>query len=181
MNLKRTATLGVGGAALAAWLSAAMTPGRPALRTTRFTPSPIDASGVELASEINRLHERLRPTSPPNAPSRNPFTFGAARRPSFDSVPIRQKVPTLPLPTADAAVARENDTPRLTLAGVAEDRGVEGPVRTAIVSGDTQLFLVKEGDTISEGGVTYEVGAVTADSVELIDLRDASKRQLTLK
>jgi hypothetical protein len=179
MNLKRTATICVGGAAFAAWLYAAITPGRPAARPVRIAPSPIDASGAELAGEIKRLHERLRPTSAPTAPSRNPFAFGSNRRPS-SSASARREAATLPLVSADL-VAREPVVPLPTLAGVAEDPGTDGLIRTAIISADGQVFLAKPGDTITDHGVTYEVGQVTAESVELIDLRDHSTRLITLK
>ena len=81
---------------------------------------------------------------------------------------------------------------RLTLAGIAEDPGRPNdggnlgnlggaPVRTAIIAGNGQVFLAKEGDTVSDRDVEYKIGKVSADSVELIDLRDSTTRRLTLK
>ena len=65
MNLKRTTIIFVGGAAFAAWLSAAITPGRPPAPVEVIAPAPVDASGAALAGEIARLRERLRPDPAP--------------------------------------------------------------------------------------------------------------------
>jgi hypothetical protein len=72
---------------------------------------------------------------------------------------------------------------RLTLAGIAEDPGPAGgvPVRTAIIAGNGQLFLVKEGDTVTDRDIEYRVGNISADSAELIDLRDNTTRRLALR
>ena len=62
----------------------------------------------------------------------------------------------MPVPAAkDAAlVAAAVDVPRLrlTLAGIAEDPAPDGgsPVRTAIIAGNGQLFLAKNGDTVTD-------------------------------
>jgi len=55
---------------------------------------------------------------------------------------------------------------RLKLIGVAEDAGPEGTIRTAIISGQGQLYLAKEGETVAS---IYRVGTMSSDSVELID------------
>src|SRR6185436_16899263 len=99
MNLKRTATIVVGGAAIGAWLAGAATsnPGRPAL-TIAPTPA-IDVRGEELATEIARLQERLRPTSQPRQPGRNLFAFRArAAQPAPIIAPAPQAIaPAMPL------------------------------------------------------------------------------------
>src|SRR5262249_61781614 len=79
MNLKRTATIGVVGGALAAWLASAATSNRPVPRPIVIPTPPIDLRGAELADEIARLRERLRPTTTPSQPGRNLFTFRAPR------------------------------------------------------------------------------------------------------
>jgi hypothetical protein len=81
------------------------------------------------------------------------------------------------------ATAIEVPRPMLTLAGIAEDPGPEGggPVRTAIITGNGQLFLAKEGDTVTDRDVEYKVGNISGDSAELTDLRDGSVRRLTLR
>jgi hypothetical protein len=71
--------------------------------------------------------------------------------------------------------------PPLTLAGLAEDAGPNGPVRTAVVSGDGQVFLVKEGEAFSVRGITYRVATISANSVEVVDVSDGQPRTLFLK
>ena len=179
MNLKRTTILFVSGAALAAWLSAAITPGRPPAPVNVIAPTPVDASGAALASEIARLRERLRPDPRPSESTRNPFAFQSSRpaAPAWIS----------PVPAAQEAlpVAAAVDVPRLrlTLAGIAEDPAPDGssPLRTAIIAGNGQLFLAKNGDMVTDQDVGYRVGNISADSAELTDIRDGTIRRLTLK
>jgi len=66
----------------------------------------------------------------------------------------------------------------LKLAGIAEDEGPEGAVRTAIISAPGQLLLVKEGETIVQ---RYRVTKISSDVVELVDLGDNSIRRLALR
>jgi hypothetical protein len=179
MKLKRTTILFVGGAAFAAWLSAAIRPGRPPVAVDVIAPAPVDASGAALAGEIARLRERLRPDFTPSEPTRNPFAFQSTRRAAPAAL--------VPVPSAKdtALVTAAVDVPRLrlTLAGIAEDPAPDGgsPVRIAIIAGNGQLFLAKDGDTVTDGDVVYKVGRISADSVELSHLRDGSIRRLTLK
>jgi len=176
MSLKRTTIIFVGGVAIAAWLSAAMSPGRPPAVANAIRPAPIDATGAELAGEISRLRERLRPDVSPRDAIRNPFVFRSAPRAS--SVAALAAVDELPAP----AVASQSLQPRLTLSGIAEDPDPGGVlVRTAIITGNGQLFLAKEGDAVNDRDVEYKVGKISADSAELVDPRDGSTRRLTLK
>jgi hypothetical protein len=71
--------------------------------------------------------------------------------------------------------------PTLTLAGIAEDPGPEGTVRTAIISGSGQLFLAKQGDAVADRGSTYRVEQIFEQSVELTDLNGGATLRLTLK
>ena len=178
MSLKRTTIIFVGGAALAAWLHAAITPGRPPVLSDRVAPAPIDATGAELAAEINRLRVRLRPESAPGEPTRNPFAFrsrGGAESPSSAAARTNSEN------AASTTMAADTERLGLALAGVAADTGPDGPVRTAIISGNGQLFLAKEGDTVTDRDAVYRIGSISADSVELIDPRDGSTRRLTFK
>src|SRR5262245_14627227 len=101
MNLKRTATIGVVGGALAAWLASAATSNRPVPRPVVIPTPPIDLRGAELADEIARLRERLRPTTTPSQPARNLFTFRAGR--ARAAAPIATATPAA---ISDVAVAR---------------------------------------------------------------------------
>ena len=179
MNVKRTAIIFVGGAALAAWLSAAIAPSRPPIVSQRIAPAPIDASGAALANEIARLRERLRPSPAPRETLRNPFVFRSPRRSvsSFTPEPLAAAGTDVP-----AATAADAGRPRLTLAGIAEDTAPDGAmVRTAIISANGQLLLVKQGDLVNDGAATYTVGTVSADGVELVAPGEGTTRQLILK
>jgi hypothetical protein len=172
MNLKRAATIAVVGGACAAWLAAdTMSSVRDSDARPVADAQPIDARAESLAQEIARLHERLRPDATPRLPGRNPFRFGdrspearlAANPPSEPVAPIAQPArPPLPL----------------RLSGLAEDAGPDGPVRTAIISGLGQLFLVKEGETVTP---RYRVIKIGEDAVELVDSIDGTTLRLALK
>jgi hypothetical protein len=173
MNLKRTATIVVGGAAIGAWLAGAATSNHSIPATTITPTPPIDLRGAELANEIARLQERLRPTSRPRQPGRNLFAFRARAARSAPAALALAAPPVMapPLPLPPSA-------PMLKLAGIAEDDSPDGPVRTAIISGEGQLFLVKEGDEVTP---RYRVGKISADGVELIDSGDNTLRRLALR
>jgi hypothetical protein len=179
MTFKRTTIVCVGVVALAAWFAAAMTPGRPPVAPVSVAATPLDASGEALANEISRLRQRLRPESEPQQPTRNPFAFRSRRNASpVEPVAPPQAAP----PVAAEAVASGSDAAvRLSLAGIAEDAGPDGPVRTAIVAGGTQLFLARVGDAVADRGVEYIVESITADSVSVKSRRDGAIHRLVLK
>jgi hypothetical protein len=173
MNLKRTATITVGGGALAAWLAGAATSSRSIAPPSVAPAAPIEARGAELANEIAKLHERLRPTATPRQPGRNLFIYHAAAP--------RAAAPTAPAPTpalTEALPAFTPPQPSLKLAGIAEDAGADGPVRIAFISGDGQLFMVKEGENVTP---RYRVTRISADVVELMDLGTNTPRRLALR
>jgi hypothetical protein len=169
MNMKRTATMAVVGGALLAWLAGAATSNREPAAVRVFGPAPIEIRGAELASEVARLHERLRPVASPREPGRNLFVFHA--------VPIRP-APAVAAPALSEARPAAIAQPSLKLSGIAEDPGPDGPVRTAFIAGEGQLFMVKEGDRIAS---RYRVNKISADVVELTDLADNSARRLAMK
>jgi hypothetical protein len=173
MNLKRTTAIAVGCAALIAWLAGAATSNHPIQPIPIVEQTPIEKRGADLASEIERLHQRLAPATAPSAPGRNLFTFRA-----IAAVPPAAPVREAPRPalteSAPAAVA----VPPLKLSGIAEDAGADGPVRIAFISGEGQLFMVKEGDAIT---TRYRVAKISSDVVELIDVVDNSIRRLALR
>jgi hypothetical protein len=174
MTFKRALTITVIGGALAAWFAGAATSmSTPPREPIIVTSPPIDTRGAALAGEVARLHERLRPTVSPRQPGRNLFTFHAApvRPPS----PVVAPAPTSAAPIAEPAVA---PAPVLTLAGIGEDPGDDGPRRTAIISSPGQLFVVKEGEAVT---ARYRVARIAADVVELTDLIDGSTRTLALR
>src|SRR5262245_65700315 len=104
MRLKRTAKLAVLGAAVAAWLAAAVTSGGRGTPSITIKKPPIDSNSAALATEIARLHDRLRPATSPRQPARNLFSYGvpkaqtsvappaAARAALSEAIPDRQSV-----------------------------------------------------------------------------------------
>jgi hypothetical protein len=171
MNLKRTATIVVVAGVLAAWFAGAATSKRPIPSPIVIPPQPIDARGIELANEVARLRDRLRPTTPPTRSRRNLFTFRAAGQPR--AMPDVRTAP----PATETLLPRITE-PQLKLAGVAENAGPDGPDRTAIISGDGQLFMVKEGDSLT---ARYRVVRISPDAVELADAETGTIRRLAMR
>jgi len=173
MNLKRTSTIVLSGAAIGAWLAGAATSNHTIPATPIDRPAAIEIRGAELAREVARLHERLRPSSSPRQPGRNLFAFraGAPRTPppAFAPAPRPVVAEAAPLPPA---------LPSLKLAGIAEDTAADATIRTAIISGEGQLYMVKEGEAVTP---RYRVTKISSDVVELVDLIDNSIRRLALR
>jgi hypothetical protein len=172
MSVKRVVLFGAAGGALAAWLAAAST-----MLTPRVVETPVrkttavELRGAALAAEIGRLRERLRPTEAPQLPSRNLFEFSRTA-PVRAASPVPRELPAAEPPRP----ARE--VPPLKLVGLAEDPGPQGPVRTAIISGFGQLFLVREGEPVTS---RYQVVKISGDAAEIRDLGDNSTLTLALK
>ena len=171
MNVKRTATIVCIGGAFAAWLYAGATSGnRDSGPPLEMQPAAIDRRGDELAGEIARLHERLRPSVAPRQPGRDLFSFvSPAPRPAPAPIP-----PSAPLPPPIVRPA----PPALKLSGIAEDATPDGLVRTAILSGSGELFVAREGDTIAD---RYRVLKISADVVELADATEGTTVRLALR
>ncbi len=150
--------------ALAAWIAAASTSGVRPARAIAPAAAAIDVRGAALAAEIERLHDRLRPTAAPQH-NRNLFQF-ASRAAAVQAVvaPTVLQPPPAPVPVE----------PPFKLIGIAEDSGT----RTAILSSPAQLLMVKEGDAVA---ARYRVGAISADAIELTDSVDGSVLRLALK
>lgn len=161
---KRTAILVVVLGAFAAWLAAASTSGVRPARPVAAAPPQIDMRGAALAAEIERLHDRLRPTAAPER-GRNLFQFAPIRA---AAAPVAA-VETTPAPAPAARVE-----PSFKLIGIAEDGGV----RTAILSSPNQLLMVKDGDIVAS---SYRVTGVSADAIELTATADGHVLRLALK
>ena len=170
MNLKQSATIITTGGALAAWLFGGVTTNHTVAPAPVIERSPVDVKSRELATELGRLHDRLRPTATPRQPGRNLFRFHA--RPA-----VAAPVPPPPAPVDMPVAAAPVVTP-MRLVGVAEDPGPDGPLRIAFISAAGQLFSVKEGETVVE---QYRVTKIAADVVELTDVNDGTIRRLALR
>jgi len=172
MSFRRTATIAIIGGALIAWLAGAATSNHPLAPLPPSAPTAIEARGAALDDEIARLHERLRPSAAPRQPSRNLFSYRAPVQPiAPPPAAPRPAVSEAPPPAAPAL-------PPLKLAGIGEDDGPDGPIRMAFISGEGQLFMVKEGEMVTP---RYRVTRISADVVELQDVNDKSTRRLALR
>lgn len=171
MNLTRTALIGVGGGVLVVWLAAAATNvAQPASRAPARKPTTTETSGAELAAEIARLHERLRPTASP-LQTRDLFRFaprGAQRplRPARGEAPVPNPAPVSVPP------------PPLTLIGIAADDNGGETVRTAVISSGGALLFAKEGESVT---TRYRVSRISDEVVELRDEDDGRVVRLALK
>ena len=175
MHWKRIFTFVAAGGALAALATSAATTGRR--RAITIPPKTAEMKafeerGAALDAEIGRLREHLHPTTAPQRPPRNLFSF--ERRPPASSNPA---VKPAEIATVEAPVLPA--PPALTLIGLAEDQDDDGRVvRTAIISAASELFMVKEGQPVT---ARFKVGKIGADVVELTDVNDNSTLRLALK
>lgn len=170
MNWQRTVTLGTLGGAIAVWYAAASTSLPPSAEPVlSHTATAIEVRGAELSAEITRLRERLRPTAAPLL-RRDLFRYrgGAGAAPSGST-------PAMPLSTE--AVPLAATTSSLSLVGLAEDNGPDGPIRTAIIARAGDLFIVKEGEAVTS---QYQVAKISADVVELTDTTAGTPLRLAL-
>jgi hypothetical protein len=173
MNVRRVAWFGVSALAIATWFAAASTSGvrTPIVPDSPIRPTALDRSSAVLKSEIARLHDRIGPSATPSR-SRDLFRFNA-RAPRHPA----------PAPPADAAATESvpppAPRPSLKLIGIAEDVSDAGTIRTAIVSGLGDVYLVKPGDTFGAG--QYRVEQVSADAVQLTDTATALSTTLALR
>jgi hypothetical protein len=173
MNVKRAVMIGAAGAAVAVWIAAAATSNtRQIVPVVSTKPTVVDKSGAALAVEVRRLHERLRPSDAP-LHSRDLFQYAARTGPGANGRPAAAPV---------AAPAPEQAAPEvvapLKLEGLAEDQGAAGAVRTAIISGFGEIFLVKEGDNVT---LRYRVAKISSEAVELTDLSTNTPLLLALR
>jgi hypothetical protein len=156
MNITRAVLIGVAGGALAAWFAAASTSTTPPVSIQPTGPRAVDKSGAELAAEIGRLHEHLHPTVEPDQPARDLFAFRARTSRAISTSSATPPV----IATSTDSTSRPMP---FALIGVAEDSGV----RTAIVSGSGELFLVKEGEHFA--GDRYTVVRIDDAAIEVAD------------
>lgn len=132
-------------------------------------PIPPDPLVVEIREHTGRLRRHLTAASDLGAPRRDPFRFAESRSGRADAAPLDPPVPVLPPPPA---------LPELTLAGIAEDPGPDGPVRTAVISTKAQVFLAREGDQV---GSRYQIVRIGTEVVEVRDLLSGAVFTLALK
>ena len=149
-----------GGAVLAAWLAVTpptTAPGRSAA-TDAGKPAPVRA---QTADDLDAQEARLRrylDGVPLRASTRNPFRFAAKR-----AAETAQRSAAAGAPASMPAAPAQ---PSLSLSGIAEQKTPQGVIRTAVISGEGQLYLVTEGEQV---GTRYRVARVESDAVVLRD------------
>jgi len=168
----------VAGSTILSWLLG--TPGVPsATRASRAAadsaarpaaaPAPTESAAAAVTAM--QLHDWSAGPSTPAPRERDIFAF---RRRSVEP-------PVLPAAAAaapDAGLQPPQSAPvLLRLIGVAEDSESGELRRTAVLSGQGQLYLAKEGDVVA----VYTVGRISADSVELVEAAGGATLRLTLK
>lgn len=161
MTVTRIALLSVSAAAVAGWLTAASAPDNEVRTPVVDRHVPRDP-GDALAAEIDRLHARVSAGVVPVQPSRNLFKFAST---AADTVEVVESASGIERDD-EGAPPSLNPTPVLRLIGMAEDQGVNGPERTAILSGGGQLFFVTEGQEVAG----FTVSRLSGEVVELVGL-----------
>jgi hypothetical protein len=177
MTFRGTAALVLSVVAFGAWLAIAtgLVIAPPVSNAPQSSPvaSPLDPVIRSVQSQSARLHTYLASVPQLVPPVRDPFAFS---RSASSGVGGRLRVSATAPDGAAAATATAR--PALTLAGIAEEGSPDAPVRTAVISGMGQLFLVKESETF---GGRFEIVRVGADSALVRDGLDRSTFTLTLK
>jgi cytoskeletal protein RodZ len=146
-----------GGGLLATWLAVnpntTATRPRSSVAATTSTSAAREVSVDDLNLQEARLREHLG-SAPLRPSARNPFRFGKA---AASATPAHTAAAPAVAPTPSPAAQ-----PPLSLSGIATDKGK----RTAIISGEGQLYLVTEGERVAG---RYQVVSVDSDTVTLRD------------
>lgn len=174
MIARRGFVLALAVVAFAAWLAilagGGFTPSARPSSPVIGAASPLDPIVRDIQSQSGRLRTYLAGAPPLARPSRNPFRFNGRA----DDLPARRPSPALSTAAATLPAAR----PGLTLSGLAEDPSPSGAVRTAVITAEGQLYLVKEGETFAR---RFRVVRISADAVQVLDLTDGTTLTLALK
>jgi hypothetical protein len=181
MNKTRIALLGTISVLVAVWVSSATLPpsttpapaaqppakavrsGTPAAKTKR------DVTSFDLNDAAERLRARLATHTESRALARNPFEFGQPPAPRVASAPPASMV--APPPPADLP-------PPFALTGLAEHKHGDALERTAILTGNDQIYFAKTGDRVLG---RYEVTGIGADAIELREIESGRVIRLGLR
>jgi hypothetical protein len=145
-----------GGGLLATWLAVTPAPKPPAsnLAATPRTTAAREVTVDDLNLQEARLREHLG-SIPLRPTGRNPFRFGKGSAEAPAPSPAAAAPIMAPAPSAPVA-------PPLSLSGIFNDKGK----RTAILTSDSQLYLVKEGESFAG---RYRMVTVDSDAVTIKD------------
>jgi hypothetical protein len=166
-----------GATVLAGWLASTPPSNAPdsAASVRRQPAARPGTPASDIEREADRLQVRVRREVEYTQPQRNPFRFGAGRRPEIDR---GGDIPAPALPPPPIAVApMAPPPPPVSLSGIAEDQVGQGVERTAILSSPSGVLLVREGDPVL---ADYRVARIESAAVELVKT-DGTTLRLTLK
>jgi Tfp pilus assembly protein PilP len=155
-----------GGTVLATWIAVSPNPGVPATTpaTVRRPASAAEPTAEELKLQTARLRKRSAAVT--LSPStRNPFRYSSPKSSASRAPRERVVNPAAIEPTIQAAPP----APTLKLSGVAQ----KGSTRTAILSGDGQIYVVGVGDSVAG---RYTVVTIDPEAVLLRDTAGVEQR-----
>jgi hypothetical protein len=175
MTFRETAALVLSIIAFGVWLAIAtglvIAPPDSISRESTPVASPLDPVIRSVQSQSARLQAYLASVPELAPPVRDPFAFSRPARPGVG----RRSGSSVTTPDEPHAAAAR---PSLALVGIAEDGSPDAPVRTAVISGMGQLFLMKEGETF---GGRFEVVRISTESALVRDRLELSVFTLTLR
>ena len=171
MNWKSTVLIS-GAGLVGTWLMSlpAVAPTTTATRPATATPAAAPVQATDIQHEADRLAARVHAGGPLGPSTRNPFQFVVKPVPAPASAPVV----SLPRPVS-VSVAPVG--PRVSLVGVASDVVDGVSVRSAILSVDGVVTIVKAGDDV--GGL-FRVETVDPEVVDLQRTGDGSRLTLLL-
>jgi len=182
MNASRTAAIVVGVNLIAVWVAAAAG-GLVARPVPASVPAGVtEGHAVEEASSLltaanGRLEAHARRHDMPVPVARDPFRFGGTAKLAARQAAASRGA-SRPAETEPGEAAVQAPAFDVVLQGMAEFQDGDAVVRTAILKADGELVLATVGMPI---GGRFQVAAIAADSVELEDLIDHSRRTCRMK
>lgn len=169
-----TSALLLGGALLlASYINAPAAPTPAPARVAPEELAEIDAMAplaVDVAQEADRLRARLSAVPEKPVARRDPFSFGAAKRPSR-----RAEAESAPVPVAPA-VENKSTMAWPTLVALLTENAAPAPLTAVLAIGDA-VEILKAGDTIAG----FQVTAITATTVELVHVATSAVTRLSLR
>ena len=162
-----------GGVLLASYISAPAAPTPESPRVSLATTAEIDSLAplvADVAQETERLRARLAAVPAVPVARRDPFNFGAVRRPE-------RPAPSAPKPQSELSVA--DAAPAIawpSLVAMLTDGG-ETPVFTAVLGLGDAVEVLKKGD--ATGG--FQIRDVTSTSVELVHVATNTVTRLSIR
>lgn len=157
------------------WIASSVPTSQPA----PVAPAPVPASSThddapfDMSREAARLREGLVRAPAPQVGFRNPFEFAGAAHLATPAAP-QSRARAAQVAPAPVAQGAPEWAPPFKLGGIATPRDADAG-RTAILSGRSDVFLVRQGDVVLE---RYVVERVDEDAVTLTDR--SSGRSFTL-